>query len=123
MLLQALARARHRAQYLLFVDAQAVGVVEAKKEGETLTGVAKYVDGLPNAVPTAVEGALPFADQSAGVETRFTNTPDPVARKGQPAGADPDGDGRGQDVHCRQLGDPPGPFTLSARAWYGSGRA
>ncbi len=52
-----------RADYLLFVDGEAVGIAEAKKEGETLTGVAwqtaKYVDGLPDALPTAVEGALP----------------------------------------------------------------
>ena len=54
-------------------------MVEAKKEGETLTGVAwqtgKYLDGLPDEIPTALEGALPFAYQSTGVETRFTNTP------------------------------------------------
>ncbi len=70
-----------RADYLLFVDGQAVGVLEAKKEGETLTGVAwqtaKYLDGLPDEIPTALEGALPFAYQSTGVETRFTNTLDP----------------------------------------------
>jgi len=70
-----------RADYLLFVDRQAVGVLEAKKEGETLTGVAwqtaKYLDGLPDEIPTALEGALPFAYQSTGVETRFTNTLDP----------------------------------------------
>ena len=30
------------ADYLLFVDGSPVGVVEAKKEGETLTGVASY---------------------------------------------------------------------------------
>jgi type I restriction enzyme R subunit len=76
-----------RADYLLFVDSQAVGVVEAKKEGETLTGVAwqtaKYVDGLPEGVPTAIEGALPFAYQSTGVETRFTNTLDPDAKSRQ----------------------------------------
>ncbi len=39
------------ADYLLFADGQAVGVVEAKKRGETLTGVgtqsAPYVAGLP----------------------------------------------------------------------------
>ncbi len=70
-----------RADYLLFVDGQAVGVLEAKKEGETLTGVAwqtaKYVDGLPEEVPTALEGPLPFAYQSTGTETRFTNSLDP----------------------------------------------
>jgi type I restriction enzyme, R subunit len=76
-----------RADYLLFVDGEAVGVAEAKKEGETLTGVAwqtaKYVDGLPDELPTAVEGALPFAYQSTGVETRFTNTLDRDAKSRQ----------------------------------------
>src|SRR5436309_7091881 len=76
-----------RADYLLFVDGEAVGVAEAKKEGETLTGVAwqtaKYVDGLPEELPTAVEGALPFAYQSTSVETRFTNTLDPEAKSRQ----------------------------------------
>ena len=70
-----------RADYLLFVDGQAVGVLEAKKEGETLTGVAwqtaKYVEGLPDEVPTAIDGPLPFAYQSTGTETRFTNALDP----------------------------------------------
>lgn len=69
-----------RADYLLFVDRHAVGVLEAKKQGETLTGVAwqtaKYLDGLPAEVPTALEGALPFAYQSTGTETRFTNALD-----------------------------------------------
>jgi hypothetical protein len=39
-----------------------------KKEGETLTGVAwqtaTYLDGIPEDVPTALEGALPFVYQS-----------------------------------------------------------
>ena len=43
------------ADYLLFVDRAAVGVLEAKKEGTALTGVewqsAKYVDGLPDEIP------------------------------------------------------------------------
>ena len=61
----------------------AVGVVEAKKVGETLKGVewqsAKYLDGLPSELPSALEGALPFAYESTGVETQFTNTLDPDA--------------------------------------------
>jgi type I restriction enzyme R subunit len=73
-----------RADYLLFVDREAVGVIEAKPEGATLTGVewqsSKYLDGLPDWVTSALEGALPFAYQSTGVETRFTNTLDPEAR-------------------------------------------
>jgi type I restriction enzyme R subunit len=77
-----LATGHGRADYLLFVDGAAVGALEAKKEGETLTGVAwqtaKYVDGIPDDVPTALEGgALPFVYQSTGTETRFTNTLDP----------------------------------------------
>ncbi|MBA2295561.1 MAG: hypothetical protein H0W16_10565, partial [Actinobacteria bacterium] len=63
-------RPHGRADYLLFLEGAAAGVVEAKKEGETLTGVewqsAKYVDGLPDEIPTAVEGALPFAYESTG---------------------------------------------------------
>jgi type I restriction enzyme, R subunit len=72
-----------RADYLLFVDGAAVGVIEAKKEGETLRGVqwqsAKYVDGAPDEVPTAIDGALPFVYESTGAETHFTNTLDPDA--------------------------------------------
>lgn len=71
--------------YLLVVDRQAVGVVEAKKVGETLTGVeiqsAKYREGHPGALPVA-RSPLPFAYETTGVETRFTNglEPDPRSR-------------------------------------------
>lgn len=70
-----------RADYLLFLDGHAAGVIEAKKEGETLTGVehqsAKYVDGLPEDLEPAVEGGLAFVYESTGTETRFTNRLDP----------------------------------------------
>ncbi len=73
-----------RVDYLLFVDREAVGVLEAKKQGETLTGVAwqtaRYADGIPDDVPSALEGALPFIYQSTGVETRFMNTLDEDAK-------------------------------------------
>ena len=76
-----------RADYLLFVDAEAVGAIEAKPEGATLTGVEwqsdKYLEGVPDTVRPALEGGLPFAYQSTGVETRFTNTLDPEARSRQ----------------------------------------
>ena len=76
-----------RADYLLFVDGEAVGAIEAKPEGSTLTGVEwqsdKYLEGVPDTVQVALEGALPFAYQSTGVETRFTNTLDPEARTRQ----------------------------------------
>ena len=157
-----------RADYLLFVDGRAVGVIEAKKEGETLTGVewqsAKYVDGLPDELEPAVEGGARRSSTSRpATETRFTNRldPEPASRagvlvppardagrlarrappppdgadaappaaraarararrgcgrrssraitqpravaRGEPAaGADPDGDRLGQDVHRRQ---------------------
>ena len=69
--------------YLLVVDRQAVGVIEAKKVGETLTGVeaqsAKYREGKPGALPMA-RVPLPFAYESTGVETRFTNGLEPEPR-------------------------------------------
>ena len=43
------------ADYLLYVDGKAIGVIEAKPEGHTLTGVetqsAKYSEGLPDGLP------------------------------------------------------------------------
>ncbi|HEV2592753.1 MAG TPA: hypothetical protein VGU02_12770, partial [Gaiellaceae bacterium] len=64
------------ADYLLYADGKAVGVVEAKRAGETLTGVEiqseKYGAGLPPGVPAPVR-PLPFLYQSTGIETRFTN--------------------------------------------------
>ena len=72
-----------RADYLLFAERQAVGSVEAKPAGTTLTGVevqsSKYRDGLPDYVSVPVR-PLPFAYESTGVETRFTNRADPEPR-------------------------------------------
>ena len=72
-----------RADYLLFVDRQAVGAIEAKPQGSTLTEVevqtAKYVDGLPYGVKAPV-APLPFRYESTGSETRFTNAGDPIPR-------------------------------------------
>jgi type I restriction enzyme R subunit len=72
----ALAHGFGEADYLLFVDEQAVGVIEAKKEGATLTGfeiqTQKYSEGIPQALP-APWRPLPFCYQSTGIETRFTN--------------------------------------------------
>ncbi|MBA2451369.1 MAG: DEAD/DEAH box helicase family protein, partial [Chloroflexi bacterium] len=74
------------ADYLLYVDGQAIGIVEAKPEGSTLTGVvvqaARYSEGLPAHVPAPVR-PLPFLYQSTGVETRFTNRLDPDPRSRQ----------------------------------------
>jgi len=55
---------------------KAAGVIEAKKQGVTLSGVetqsAKYTAGLPESLP-AWSRPLPFFYQSTGVETRFTS--------------------------------------------------
>ncbi len=71
------------ADYLLYVDGKAAGVIEAKKQGATLTGVEvqseKYTTGLPEMLP-AWHRPLPFAYQSTGTETRFTNGLDPEPR-------------------------------------------
>ena len=81
-----LARGHGTADYLLFVDRKAVAVVEAKKVGTTLTGVewqsAKYTAGLPPVVSSLTK-PLPFAYESTGVETRFTNgfDPEPASRQ------------------------------------------
>ncbi|OIQ90414.1 type-1 restriction enzyme R protein [mine drainage metagenome] len=69
--------------YLLYVDGRAAGVIEAKKEGVTLTGVEtqsdKYTKGLPAGLPRW-RNPLPFSYQSTGIETRFTNGLDPTPR-------------------------------------------
>jgi type I restriction enzyme R subunit len=71
------------ADYLLYIDGYAAGVVEAKKAGVPLIGVeiqtARYSQGLPQNLP-APRRPLPFCYQSTGVETRFTNFLEPDAR-------------------------------------------
>lgn len=71
------------ADYLLYVDGRAAGVIEAKKEGATLTGVevqaGRYSKGLPQELPAHFR-PLPFLYQSTGIETRFTNGLDPEPR-------------------------------------------
>lgn len=71
------------ADYLLFLDRKAVGVIEAKRQGVTLTGVElqadKYAEGVPDGVPAAIK-PLPFLYQSTGIESRFTSRLDPECR-------------------------------------------
>ena len=71
------------ADYLLYVNQKAAGVVEAKPEGSTLTGVEvqseKYGTGLPDNLP-AHHNPLPFLYESTGAETQFTNRLDPEPR-------------------------------------------
>ena len=72
-----------KADYLLYVNQKAAGVVEAKPEGSTLTGVEvqseKYSTGLPDNLP-AHHNPLPFLYESTGAETQFTNRRDPEPR-------------------------------------------
>ncbi len=69
--------------YTLFADGKAIGTVEAKPEGVTLTSVeeqsAKYVAGVPFGVP-AWKSPLPFCYESTGAETFFTNRLNPQPR-------------------------------------------
>jgi len=71
------------ADYLLFVDGQACGVVEAKPQGHTLTGVEvqakKYATGLPDVLDAPVR-PLPFLYLSTGAVTLLTNLLDPHPR-------------------------------------------
>ena len=71
------------ADYLLYVNRKAAGVVEAKPEGSTLTGVEvqseKYSAGLPDNLPGYLR-PLPFLYESTGAETQFTNGLDPDPR-------------------------------------------
>ncbi len=71
------------ADYMMYVDGRAAGVVEAKPVGYTLTGVeaqsAKYGAGLPDNLPCYVR-PLPFLYESTGAQTQFTNGLDPQPR-------------------------------------------
>ena len=70
--------------YLLLVDRKAVGIVEAKKEGTLLSGVAEqsshYAENLPDFIQSITPGSLPFLYESTGVETFFRDERDPSPR-------------------------------------------
>ncbi len=69
--------------YLLYADGRAIGTVEAKPEGHTLTGVevqsSRYGVGLPEGIPRWSD-PVPFAYESTGTETQFTSRLDPEPR-------------------------------------------
>lgn len=72
------------ADYLLFVDRKAVGVLEAKPEGITLGGVREQTQQYQTAAPANlphVQLPLPFGYESTGVETKFTDLRDPDPRQ------------------------------------------
>ena len=70
--------------YLLLVDRTAVGVIEAKKEGATLSTVAdqsgRYATSLPDFLAAGVTGVVPFLYESTGLETFFRDERDPDPR-------------------------------------------
>ncbi|MCY3809571.1 MAG: DEAD/DEAH box helicase family protein [Gemmatimonadetes bacterium] len=74
------------ADYLLYTDGWAIGVIEAKPAGHTLEGVViqskRYTEGLDERVPARYR-PLPFAYESTGEITQFTNglDPDPRSRE------------------------------------------
>ena len=75
-----------RCDYLLLVDRVPLGVIEAKKEGTTLSTVsdqsAHYGENLPDFLANLLPGTkkIPFAYESTGVETLFRDERDPEPR-------------------------------------------
>ena len=71
------------ADYLLYAEGRAIGIIEAKPVGHTLEGVViqskRYTEGLDREVP-AWHRPLPFAYESTGEVTQFTNGLDPHPR-------------------------------------------
>ncbi len=72
-----------QADYALFVNRTALGVIEAKPEGTTLSGVSeqteKYIRNFAADIPH-VQLPLPFAYESTGIETNFRDLRDPNPR-------------------------------------------
>ena len=75
-------RADQRADYLLFINGIAVGVIEAKPEGTTPSGALqqaeRYRASLPDNLRTL--DRFPFSYASTGVETYFRDIRDPNSR-------------------------------------------
>lgn len=72
-----------QADYLLYVDKQAVGALEAKPVGRTLSGVKPQIDTYSAGLPANLRAPirpLPFLYISTGVETKFVNLLDPEPR-------------------------------------------
>ena len=71
------------ADYILFVDGKALGVVEAKREGTTLSAVAEQSARYTAAnhwMPQRWADPLPFTYESTGIETNFRDQRDPDSR-------------------------------------------
>lgn len=72
------------ADYVLFIDKKAVGVIEAKREdlGHKITDVGSQTEGYASARLKWVNNKepLPFLYESTGILTRFTDGRDPKPR-------------------------------------------
>jgi type I restriction enzyme, R subunit len=70
--------------YLLLVDRKPLGVIEAKKEGTTLSMVAdqstNYAENLPDHLSFGLTAPPPFRYESTGIETFFRDERDPYPR-------------------------------------------
>ena len=74
---------KDEADYLLFIEGKACGVIEAKKQGVTLSGVSEQSEKYMGALPEHVakwEDQLLFDYESTGTETIFRDMRDPVPR-------------------------------------------
>ena len=70
------------ADYLLFINGVAVGIIEAKKEGMTLGGALQQAERYRSSLPdtlTTLQGC-PFLYASTGIETHFQDKRDPNSR-------------------------------------------
>lgn len=71
------------ADYILFIEREPVGVIEAKKEGQTLSQVhdqtVRYASDELKYVKNVSE--LPFQYESTGTETYYTDARDPLPRQ------------------------------------------
>jgi type I restriction enzyme R subunit len=71
------------ADYMLFAEGKAIGIVEAKKSGVTLSAIHEQSVEYGSAKTKHIQrwaDPLPFIYESTGVETMFTDERDPAAR-------------------------------------------
>lgn len=75
-------RADQRADYLLFINGAAVGVIEAKPEGTTLSGALQQAERYRASLPDNLRhlAGLPFSYAATGLETYFRDIRDPNSR-------------------------------------------
>ena len=74
-----------QADYLLFINGVAVGILEAKKEGMTLSGAMQQAERYHACFPdtlTTLQGC-PYLYASSGIETLFRDKRDPNSRSRQ----------------------------------------